>query len=81
MIWTVTRRVTGLLEWVCEHGVGHPDPLCARAVAKALKQPEEVWQVHGCDGCCGRDDFPGRLEPTATPPEPAEHAPEGEPHA
>lgn len=34
-------------EWECEHGVGHPDP--------ALNKNA----VHGCDGCCSREDFPG----------------------
>jgi hypothetical protein len=39
------RSDRGLMERLCEHGVGHPDPdeinlgLGGRA-------------VHGCDGCC-----------------------------
>ena len=39
-------------EWTCEHGVGHYDPRLVK------------FTVHGCDGCCGRDDFPGKTETT-----------------
>lgn len=35
-------------EWICVHGVGHYDPRYVKNT------------THGCDGCCGRDDFPGR---------------------
>ena len=52
--WTKTVRETGLLEHVCQHGVGHPDPASATALGGG------AWHVHGCDGCCRRDDFPGR---------------------
>lgn len=34
----------GLIERICPHGVGHPDPDDLRADA-----------VHGCDGCCAPD--------------------------
>ena len=40
-------RETGLLEDVCEHGVGHPN--------KDFLEKEGLpgaWGVHGCDGCC-----------------------------
>lgn len=37
----------GLMERICPHGVGHPDP----DDHKAMDQYE---QVHGCDGCCAR---------------------------
>lgn len=33
-------------EWICEHGVGHYDPNLVK------------YTVHGCDGCCSRNDFP-----------------------
>jgi len=36
-------------EWLCEHGVGHYDP-------RLVKDG-----VHGCDGCCAREDFPGKV--------------------
>lgn len=38
-------------EWICEHGVGHYDPRLVKNT------------THGCDGCCGRDDFPGNVQP------------------
>lgn len=37
------RRGRGLIERLCPHGVGHPDP----------DDPETLFDsVHGCDGCC-----------------------------
>ena len=40
------RRVGGLVEIVCEHGVGHP--------SKLLTPPSRYNGVHGCDGCCSK---------------------------
>lgn len=37
-------------EWICEHGVGHYDPTLVKNT------------VHGCDGCCSREDFPGNQD-------------------
>jgi hypothetical protein len=55
MIWKRIIRASGLIEWQCEHGVGHPD-------SKSVKRMGECWGIHGCceEGCCGRDDFPGK---------------------
>lgn len=39
-IWRDDR---GIMERICPHGVGHPDPDCRRA---------QEDPVHGCDGCC-----------------------------
>lgn len=50
--WRLQRRETGLLEAICEHGVGHPIPESAKFMATANKQDEWVWTMHGCDGCC-----------------------------
>jgi hypothetical protein len=36
------RDDRGIIERICPHGIGHPDP----------DQPEWVDGVHGCDGCC-----------------------------
>ena len=49
--WAVSQlwRETGLLEDVCEHGVGHPN----RDFLKQEGWPS-VWGVHGCDGCCSK---------------------------
>jgi hypothetical protein len=35
----------GLMERICPHGVGHPDP-------DGPYLPESSMWVHGCDGCC-----------------------------
>lgn len=43
MKWVKNYRGWNLVEWICEHGIGH--------YAK---------DIHGCDGCCSREDFPGR---------------------
>lgn len=46
-----------LIERICSHGVGHPDPDSASFIAKQ-QGSSGIW-VHGCDGCC-RDDATGR---------------------
>ena len=43
--WPKNIRETGLVERVCPHGIGHPDP-------DWLKGKPSHWGVHGCDGCC-----------------------------
>ena len=40
------RGDRGIIERICPHGVGHPDP--------DQEMPECEW-VHGCDGCCSND--------------------------
>lgn len=40
--WRADRR---LMERVCPHGVGHPDP-------DDPKFSDPYARVHGCDGCC-----------------------------
>lgn len=62
MIWTRNVRESGLLEHMCEHGVGHPDYTSAMRIAEHYKHPVNVWLAHGCDGCCGRADFPGKVK-------------------
>lgn len=43
------RADRGLMERVCTHGIGHPDP-DALAYCVSIGQ---AWQArHGCDGCC-----------------------------
>jgi hypothetical protein len=72
MKWSKTQRASGIVEFCCEHGCGHPTFESARAVAlkyegaaKEITDPikfrqcVESWMTHGCDGCCRRDDFPG----------------------
>jgi len=46
-----------LIERMCEHGVGHPDPDSAdyldRMMGYTEKEKKYGFSVHGCDGCCG----------------------------
>ncbi len=42
----IIRRADGRLEWHCEHGVGH-----------TIYAPKGSDFVHGCDGCCGSEEF------------------------
>jgi hypothetical protein len=63
MKWKKVIRETGLIEWQCEHGVGHPDMKSIKEMdIKYGKGSEGTWGVHGCceDNCCSRDDFPGK---------------------
>lgn len=39
------RSDRGLMERICPHGVGHPDP-------DDPKSQDKYEAVHGCDGCC-----------------------------
>lgn len=47
------RGDRGLMERVCEHGVGHPDP-DSIAYIERTRGPgaANTESVHGCDGCC-----------------------------
>ena len=54
----------GLVEYRCIHGVGHPAVGSCLWIAEELGQstdsdPLGHQEIHGCDGCCCRDDFPG----------------------
>lgn len=40
------RSDRGIMERICPHGIGHPDPDAPR--------PAGDPGVHGCDGCCAR---------------------------
>lgn len=42
-----------LVEDICKHGVGHPNPDSASFIAKKIGDTS-IW-VHGCDGCCRPD--------------------------
>jgi len=43
--WTRLTRMSGLVELVCEHGVGHPS-------RRLTHRWRDVDGIHGCDGCC-----------------------------
>ena len=47
------RGDRGMMERICPHGVGHPDPDDV-AFIKFHKGEKyaETYTVHGCDGCC-----------------------------
>lgn len=48
--WVQTiRRESGLIEHICEHGVGHP---ALGSVQFLELQGMEMMGVHGCCGCC-----------------------------
>lgn len=69
------RRETGLVEHVCPHNIGHPNPGSMlwlaeqRIIAQGrdpdgweilpLEEVEASLGVHGCDGCCSHPSFPG----------------------
>ena len=38
-----------LMERICPHGIGHPDPDHIAHLSQAVQDSESV---HGCDGCC-----------------------------
>ena len=39
-----------LMERICPHGVGHPDP--DDMTFQQREMPERAPGIHGCDGCC-----------------------------
>ena len=45
----IIQRLNGVVELICEHGVGHP--------SKGLTNPAWYYDVHGCDGCCSHESF------------------------
>lgn len=59
------RSDRGLMERVCLHGVGHPDPDDVEYVRRTRGE-RDAWAqgVHGCDGCClegGREKLEERI--------------------
>lgn len=43
------RADRALMERICSHGIGHPDP---DSLAFLASQGVKADDVHGCDGCC-----------------------------
>lgn len=43
------RQDRHLMERICQHGIGHPDPDHINFLPKAQRAIESM---HGCDGCC-----------------------------
>lgn len=50
--WTSLVRLSGLVEWVCSCGVGHPAP-------PECQIKKNYNTVHGCCGCCS-NNYKGR---------------------
>ena len=48
------RGDRGLMERICPHGIGHPDPddLAFKERTRG-KDHASAESIHGCDGCCG----------------------------
>lgn len=44
-------RASALIEDMCEHKVGHPNPDSAAYLN--WRDSTTTWYIHGCDGCCG----------------------------
>lgn len=38
-----------LMERICPHGIGHPDP---DGLAHIPAKRRQIESIHGCDGCC-----------------------------
>lgn len=45
-----------LVERICEHGMGHPDP---DSLAYFKRQGIEGLGIHGCDSCCWENKIDG----------------------
>lgn len=52
--WPYLQRETGLFERICEHGIGHPDKDGLYYLVEELGQKH--WEIHGCCGCCGKEE-------------------------
>lgn len=51
--WPMVLRESTLIERVCEHGIGHPDP---DSLNYFMARGQDWMGIHGCDGCCGAPD-------------------------
>lgn len=50
------RDDIGMMERICIHGVGHPDPDDIKFKAdQGAGGPVEWLGIHGCDGCCNKN--------------------------
>jgi len=47
MKWKRIIRASGLVEWQCEHGVGHPDQSSVKTLEYLTGQ--KGWGIHGCE--------------------------------
>ena len=49
------RDDRGLMERLCKHGIGHPDP--DDLAFKKRNSLPDAKGIHGCDGCCNEKTF------------------------
>jgi hypothetical protein len=50
--WPQNWRMDGyLMERICPHGIGHPDP-DHMLYMMTSGQYDPILETHGCDGCC-----------------------------
>jgi hypothetical protein len=52
--WRADRH---LMERICDHGIGHPDPddlAYKKRMLSAEVYLSHAYGIHGCDGCCQR---------------------------
>lgn len=48
--WRSDRQI---VERICPHGIGHPDPDFMRYILKTKGEKDAHYEyIHGCDGCC-----------------------------
>jgi len=45
------RADKGVMERLCEHGIGHPDP-DDLLISGPVEGRSQWASIHGCDGCC-----------------------------
>jgi len=52
--WAIQQivRISGLVEDICEHGVGHPN---RQWMEENDPDGEKGFGIHGCDGCCHKE--------------------------
>ena len=49
------RDDRGLMERICPHGIGHPDPDQIDFIRSTRgEKAASNESIHGCDGCCGK---------------------------
>jgi hypothetical protein len=47
------REDRGIMERICPHGIGHPDPDGLAYIEMAMgPKIARAEGIHGCDGCC-----------------------------
>ena len=47
-------RASGLVDDICEHGVGHPNQ---EWLSEHDPEGKRHFSVHGCDGCCSQESL------------------------